>query len=149
MNTYFRMAGRISNINYFKTWKVAKIIFGGEKKVRFSHQKKTKKKTIHGRLISSPENTFFPYPNDRHIPEADSQGGTQRWPAGLQLGQSLVLVPNFWQFGFGAEHAPRYPVRRLQFVADQWPGYSIWMWRGSGVSAGELRVSLRGVKSTR
>lgn len=46
------MAGRISNINYFKTWKVAKIIFGGEKKVRFSHQKKDKKENY-------PWETYF------------------------------------------------------------------------------------------
>lgn len=40
--------GRISNI---KTWKVPKITSGGGKKVRLSHQKKRKKKTILGDLF--------------------------------------------------------------------------------------------------
>lgn len=141
MNTYFGITWK-NQEHKLKTWKVPKITSGGGKKVRLSHQKREKRKLSWGTYFMCWK-YILPLPNGRPIPGADSQGGTQRWPAGLQLGQSLVLVPNFWQFGFGAKHAPRYPVRRLQFVEGRWPGCSVWMWRGSGVSAEELLVSLK------
>lgn len=153
MHIYFRITGRINNINYLKNnlrIKSQKLFLRKKKRYDFPTKRRKKGKYLWEIYFESWEHTpppiTAPTAGVSHRPGVDSQGEIQRWPGELQLGQSLVLVPSFWQFGSGAKHVPRCPVRRPQSAADRWPGCSTWTWRGSTVSAEGLQVCLRGVK---